>query len=507
MFQNTKLLFFLANFELVFDFSTQNQLIAVAFLLITSIANLYAISQNRKLESLVGSLYCLSSLICLFSGDFLSMIISLEFMTIFACIIIFIGSHSVKHTRQYFLTHLFSSGLILVGISLLIDKTANTAFIPLTTAIYNFELPTILILAGCLINASTIFFNGWVVNCYPKASSSGMIYLLSFTTKIALIIIFKLFSGLEVLKFFGLAMIIYGLTFALIEKNLRKIICYLTVSQLGFILATIGINSSRILYLIPIFIFMHILYNGIFALYFAIIEDSNDIKNYQDLKTARYDPILSIGFILTILVYSSIFPINSSYIKLELVNALNENYIMIFFKVATCTILFSLVFEMLLTVARHCERLKGVRQSHFIIPRLLRQNLQFLLAMTPVHLLYLSSCLITLAVCAFYPVQISDVNNNQLTTLIALFLALLFRSSPRILTKNINLDLYRYIQKIIYFCITKYKEIKPNEIDEDEYFNYKAFWRDALSKIYAWHNGQTAIFIIILMLISLILII
>ncbi|HJD67546.1 MAG TPA: cation:proton antiporter [Rickettsia endosymbiont of Bembidion lapponicum] len=483
MFQNTKLSFFLANFELVFDFSTQNQLIAVAFLLITAIANLYAISQNRKLESLIGSLYCLSSLTCLFSDDFISMIISLEFMTIFACIIIFIGSRSVKHTRQYFLTHLFSSGLILVGMSLLIDKTANVAFTPLTTAIYNSELPAILILAGCLINASIIFFNGWVVNCYPKASSSGIIYLLSFTTKIALITIFKLFSGLEILKFFGLAMIIYGLIFALIEKNLRRLICYLTVSQLGFILAATGVNSPRILYLIPIFIFMHILYNGVFALYFAIIEDSNNIKNYRDLKTTKYNPILLIGFILTILIYSSILPINSSYIKLELANALNENYIMIFFKIATCTILFSLASEMrLMSFPRK-------RESSTIIPWL-----------------YLTSCLITLAICVFYPVQISSVSNSLSIFLVALLLALLLRSSPRILTKNINLDLYRYIQKIIYFCITKYKEAKSDEIEEDEYLNFKAFWQDTLSKISAWHNGQTAIFIIVLMLISLILV-
>ena len=126
--------------------------------------------------------------------------------------------------------------------------------------------------------------------------------------------------------------------------------------------------------------------------------------------------------------------------------------------------------------------------------------------MTPVYLLYLSSCLITLAICAFYPVQISDVNNNLSIILIAFFLALLFRSSPRILTKNINLDLYRYIQKIIYFCITKYKEAKSDEIEEDKYFNFKAFWQDTLSKISAWHNGQTAIFIVVLMLISLILV-
>lgn len=232
--QNNRLSFPLANFEFIFDFSSQNKLMALAFLIIAAVTGLYALSQNRKFEALIGSLYCLSSLACLFAGDFISMVIFLEFMTIFACILIFYEGQSIvggniKPARQYFLTHLFSSGLILIGISLIIAKTNDNKIISLTEFANNYDLPAILILTGCLINVGCVFFTGWIVNCYPAASGSGFIYLISFTSKVAAIILLKLFSGFIMLKFFGIAMIIYGMIYALIEQNLKRLLCYLTL--------------------------------------------------------------------------------------------------------------------------------------------------------------------------------------------------------------------------------------------------------------------------------------
>ncbi|WP_410525678.1 proton-conducting transporter membrane subunit [Rickettsia felis] len=486
----------------MFDFNLQNQLIALAFLIVTAILSLYTISQNRKLETLIGSLYCLSSIICVIAADFISMIISLEFMTIFVCIIVFCDQLKIKPARQYFLTHLFSSGLILIGMTLLIQATGNTAFISLTESVYNFELPAIFILAGCLINLGTIFVNGWVVNCYPAASGSGIVYLTSFTTKVTLIIILKLFSGLEILKFFGISMIIYGLIFSLIEKNLKRLICYLTVSQLGFILAAISINSPNIAYLITSFIFIHILYNGLFALYFTYIEDEYSIKNYQDLQNTQVNLILLGGFVVSILIYTSILPINSSYIKDGIANLLDANNIIIFSKIATCTVLFGLLIESL-------PSLRATKRSVAISSNILRlraYKTTFFLAMTLRNLTYLSLCIITLCVCLFYPIQISHNANFKLVILaISVLLTLIFRKIPRISTENINLDLYQYIEKFIYFIIDKYKERTDSTEDTEEYLNFKVIWDNILGKISAWHNQQTAIFIILFLLISLIL--
>jgi len=532
MFQDTRFLFSLANFEFIFDFSVQNQLIALAFLLITAISNLYAISQNRKFECLIGSLYCLSSLTCLFAGDFISMIISLEFMTVFSCIIIFCQRLKLKPVRQYFLTHLFSSGLILVGICLLISATNNITFISLTEAVTNFELPAILILTGCLINAGAIFVNGWVVNCYPTASSSGIIYLISFTTKVTLIIILKLFSGLDILKLFGVSMIIYGLIFALIEKNLKRLICYLTVSQLGFVLAAIAvpspaIPSPNITFLITSFIFTHILYNGLFVFYFSILEDRYNIKNYRDLKNTQLNIVLLSGFIITVLIYSSILSISSSYIKEELANILDENYITIFVKITTCTILFGLLLESLLSsfphpfmsflrpfmsflrpfmsFPRRQESSKNLKNKSFMIfldSRFRGNDIR--------TIIYLSFCLITLCICVFYPIPISylsssNISSKLLITVISIFLALIFRKIPKISTENINLDLYQYMEKLIYFSIDKYKETIENKEEKEEYFSVKIICDNFLSKITAWHNGQTSIFILLFLLLIFIL--
>ncbi|ABV74712.1 putative monovalent cation/H+ antiporter subunit D [Rickettsia akari str. Hartford] len=500
--QNTRFTFPITNFELMFDFNPQNQLIALAFLIVTAILNLYTISQNRKFETLIGSLYCLSSIICVFAADFISMIISLEFMTVFACIIVFCNQLKIKPARQYFLTHLFSSGLILIGMTLLIQTTGNIAFTSLTESVNNFELPAIFILAGCVINASIIFVNGWVVNCYTAASSSGVVYLISFTTKVTLIIILKLFSGLEILKFFGILMIIYGLVFSLIEKNLKRLICYLTVSQLGFILAAISINSPNIAYLITSFIFIHILYNGLFALYFTYIEDEYSIKNYQDLQNTQINLILLGGFVVSILIYTSILPINSSYIKDGIANLLETNNIIIFSKIATCTVLFGLLMESLYNLS-YRDQVDGSRKKinndnkYLWITRSSR-------GITPIT--YLSSCIITLSVCLFYPVQISHTANFKLVILaISILLALIFRQIPRISTENINLDLYQYIEKMIYFSIDKYKYTTDSNEDGEKYLNFKVIWNNISSKIPAWHNQQTAIFIVLFLLIGLIL--
>ena len=506
--QNSKFTFPLTNFEVMFDFNLQNQLIALAFLIVTAILSLYTISQNRKLETLIGSLYCLSSIICVFAADFISMIISLEFMTIFACIIVFCDQLKIQPLRQYFLTHLFSSGLILIGMTLLIQATGNTAFASLTESVNNFELPAIFILAGCLINASAIFVNGWVVNCYPAASGSGIVYLISFTTKVTLIIILKLFSGLAILKFFGISMIIYGLVFSLIEKNLKRLICYLTVSQLGFILTAISINSPNIAYLITSFIFIHILYNGLFTLYFTYIEDEYSIKNYQDLQNTQINFILLGGFVVSILIYTSILPINSSYIKDGIANLLDANNIIIFSKIATCTVLFGLLWESLPSFLRPFMSFPRKRESKNIMKLVF---LRFLLdsrfrGNDMRTITYLSFCIITLCVCLFYPIQISHNANFKLVILaISILLALIFRKIPRISTENINLDLYQYIEKFIYFSIGKYKERTDSTEDTEEYLNFKVIWDNILGKISAWHNQQTAIFIILLLLISLIL--
>ena len=85
-----------------------------------------------------------------------------------------------------------------------------------------------------------------------------MLYLISFTSKISII---KLFSG-----FFGLSMVIYGGIYACIEDNIKRVVCYLTVSQLGFMLIAVGAKSQQANLGIIVFLSVHILYKALFGL-------------------------------------------------------------------------------------------------------------------------------------------------------------------------------------------------------------------------------------------------
>lgn len=494
----------LTSFTLIFDFSSQNKLIALAFLIIAAVTGLYALSQNRKFEVLIGSLYCLSSLACLSAGDFISMLIFLEFMTIFACILIFYGErlNNMEAVRQYFLTHLFSSGLILIGISLIIAKTNDNKIISLTEFARNYDLPAILILTGCLINVGCVFFTGWIVNCYPTASGSGFIYLISFTSKVAAIILLKLFNGFIMLKFFGIAMIIYGMIYALIEQNLKRLLCYLTIAQLGFIVIAIGTNSNMLTYVVTSFLFIHILYNGLLALYIAVITDSQNIKNYSELKNISLlqHPILLISLIFGIAIAIGLPLFAGFTTKIALMNLIECNisyYAILFLKISTCIILFSIFLE-------HGFLSKTSSNSTKFLANF---SLFIMFSITMIICLLLPQIL--LITWQDYPLNILSTQRSDIIKQIGIIIisaisALIFRKIPRMSSEYINLDLFQLIEITIRYFASRYKEKDINHEEDKQYSYLKPYTQNILSKITAFHNQQTSIFTVLLLLITLI---
>ena len=126
-------------------------------------------------------------------------------MMIASTIIIFIGNTEKNEdaTKKYFLTHFISSSLILIGIIHIISVNNSSEIgLTITHLIKDEKYNNILLysmLIGLLTNMAAFPFCGWMVSYYHKASPSGFLYLISFTTKVSLFLILKLFAGLELL--------------------------------------------------------------------------------------------------------------------------------------------------------------------------------------------------------------------------------------------------------------------------------------------------------------------
>ena len=69
-------------------------------------------------------------------------------------------------------------------------------------------------------------------------------FLSAFTTKTAVYVLMRGFPGTELLVFVGLFMVFYGIVYALLENDMRRILAYSIVNQVGFMLVGIGIGTA-----------------------------------------------------------------------------------------------------------------------------------------------------------------------------------------------------------------------------------------------------------------------
>ncbi|MCC8417828.1 MAG: hypothetical protein LN588_05020 [Rickettsia endosymbiont of Bryobia graminum] len=502
------MIFNILNNNFSFDFSYENQLIAIAFIIVALVTNLYAIGQNRKSEVLVGSLYLIFSLICLFASDLVLMFISLEIMVICAGILIFYGHYknSMINARQYFLTHLLSGSLILIGISYIITHGANTQVTSLTSLIENDSknIYYILLLSGCLINIAVPPFSGWLVNSYTNSSSSGLIYLISFTSKVSIIIILKLFAGLEILKFFGLITIIYSGIYACIENNIKRLICYFTVSQLGFVLIAIGTKSTHehAIIGILIFLFVNIIYKALFALYMAMLMDQQGIEKCSEIKvlSSIKTPLLFSSLILSVFLMIAFPPLAGFTTKIFVMSNLNKDlsyYIILILKIITCLAVFTIV---------KYKNIKGTFSPKLNI--FSKASLFIAFLVTFIISFWLEEFLKLINIP--YPMEVVNIGIMEVAKeLVIIFIAIIIslicnRLVSRRSTRNINIDLFRIIESILHTINFKnqQRKIQQREDDylEDDNNILNNLGEKILYKMKSLHNQSASIFIVMIML-------
>ncbi|HAE51530.1 MAG TPA: hypothetical protein DCK97_29370 [Tistrella mobilis] len=103
-------------------------------------------------------------------------------------------------------------------------------------------------------------------DAYPEASSTGMVFLSAFTTKAAVLVLIRLFPGTEILVWTGIVMAAYGALYAVIENDLRRVLAFSIVSQVGFMVTAVGIGTPLALAGASAQAFAHILYKSLMVM-------------------------------------------------------------------------------------------------------------------------------------------------------------------------------------------------------------------------------------------------
>jgi multicomponent Na+:H+ antiporter subunit D len=84
----------------------------------------------------------------------------------------------------------------------------------------------------------------WLTDAYPEATITGVIFMSAFTTKCAVYALARAFPGTEALIWIGAIMTGFPIFYAVIENDLRRVLAYSLINQVGFMVCGIGIGTA-----------------------------------------------------------------------------------------------------------------------------------------------------------------------------------------------------------------------------------------------------------------------
>jgi len=294
------------------------RLFAIIFAIMAFAGTLFALNQERITELTAAFVYAGSAISVALSGDLISVFVFWEIMAVASTIVIWSTGtkHSYLSSMRYVLVHLFGGVVLMVGIAAHVADSGTLAF----TAMRPSSLGTWMILIGFLINAGAPPLSAWLPDAYPESSWSGTVFLSAFTTKAAVYVLIRGFPGAEILVFVGLYMIFYGIIYALLENDMRRILAYSIVNQVGFMVVGVGIGTEMSLNGSAAHAFTHIIYKALLLMSAGSVLYMTGKRKCTDLGGLFQSmPVTMICGVVGALSISS-FPLTSGFVSKSMIS-------------------------------------------------------------------------------------------------------------------------------------------------------------------------------------------
>jgi multicomponent Na+:H+ antiporter subunit D len=230
------------------------------FALVALLAGVYALHLKDTGQQVSALLYAGSGLGAVFAGDLFTLMVFWEIMAFASAYLVWARRtpEAYASAMRYLFVHLFGGSLLLGGILWHIADTGSIAFTAFEPSAASW-----LILGGFAVNAAVVPFHAWIADAYPRGTITGSVFLSAFTTKTAVYTMARGFAGWEILVFAGVLMAIWGVLYAILANDIRRVLAYHIVSQVGFMVAGIGVGTAMAINGATAHAYTHILYKGL----------------------------------------------------------------------------------------------------------------------------------------------------------------------------------------------------------------------------------------------------
>ena len=317
--------------------SPVRRLFATIFAFMAFGGGLYAFRQAKWYELAAAYIYAAGAIGVSFAGDLITLFLYWELMALFSTVVVWCGGTPGSRAAgiRYAIMHLLGGVILKVGIEGVVVHTGSIDVQPLLAT--NFD--TWMILIGILINAAAPPVSAWLSDAYPESSPTGSVFLSAFTTKTAVLALILLFPGEPVLIGIGLFMVMYGIIYALLENDARRILAYSIVNQVGFMVCAVGIGTQMAINGAAAHAFAHILYKALLFMSAGAVIYRTGFSKCTDLGGLfRTMPVTTVCGIVGALAISG-FPLTSGFTTKTMISqaAADESLIFVYFMLAAAS--------------------------------------------------------------------------------------------------------------------------------------------------------------------------
>ena len=271
--------------------------------------NLFYVLINLMMSSLLALIY---------TNDLFTAYVFIEINTIAAGGLILIRDtgHTLVAATKYMIMSLIGSGLILIGLSMLYGITGHLLMSNIQDSVtiinargeYTIPLTVIIVFicVGLAIKSALFPFHAWLPDAYSYGTAASSAILSSLVSKSYIFLLIKIFYrviGLDIIKHyhvenilfvFGILGMIMGSLSAIRQVDIRRMIAFSSVAQIGYIYMGIGLDTEAGILAALFHVISHAASKSmLFISARGLSEVSGDSKLFKDLKGAGYRNVIA----------------------------------------------------------------------------------------------------------------------------------------------------------------------------------------------------------------------
>ena len=294
-----------------------SRLFGILFHIGAFIGIVFSLHSRDRTQHVAALAYAGSALGAVFAGDLLTLFVFWELLAVSSVFLIFASrtERSYGAGMRYLVIQVISGVLLLAGALILYGQSGSLRFehIGLSGA------GSMLIFIAFGIKCAFPLLHNWLTDAYPEATPTGTVFLSAFTTKVAVYALARGFAGTEVLVYIGAVMTCFPIFYAVIENDLRRVLAYSMINQIGFMVVGIGLGTALAINGAIAHAFNDVIFKGLLMMSMGAVLHMTGRMNGSDLGGLYKSMPVTTTFCIVGAASISAFPLFSGFVSKSMV--------------------------------------------------------------------------------------------------------------------------------------------------------------------------------------------